>query len=144
MGSVVGYMKCPQCGGLMAYDFDYRTEEEYRFCKRCGKRQEWYYERDKETSKVIFNDNGSPIWKEEETFGYGCLCFETKDGIGKLIGLEEPAKQEDVDNFLKDLEDNAEVIDKDSCYFTYWDAESGTIKSYYGKIPDDYDDECGE
>ena len=143
MGSVVGDMKCPQCGGFMSYDFNYRTEEEYRFCKRCGKRQEWYYERD-EDYKVILDEDGKPTCKYEETFGYGCVCFETKDGFGKLIGLEEPAKQEDVDNFLKDLEDNTEVIDKDGCYFTYWDAESNTIKSHYGKIPDDYVDECGE
>lgn len=143
MGSVINYIKCPQCGGVMVCDFDYHSTEEFRWCKRCGKKQSWYFERDK-NYKIVLDENQKPIPKEEDTFGYGYMFLVTRRGIGSGYCLEHPATQEDVETFLKSLEDEYDAIDKRKCYFTYWDVESSTIKSHYGKIPGDYVDECGE
>ena len=60
MSSVIGEKKCSKCGGSMFYDFDCRTQEEYRMCSRCGFTQEW---------KLLRNEDGTAKLE----LGYGTI-----------------------------------------------------------------------
>ena len=137
MSSVVGYEKCPRCGGIFHYEFDCRSNEEWWFCNSCGRREGWHYERDKE-GKIIYDENGNPRVEKDELAGYGTIHFSFEKfavsySIEKDVDIDEIKR-----TFLKDLE-NDEII-KEKCYLTIWDEEAQALKSEYGKIPETYDE----
>lgn len=37
MGSVIDYLKCSECGGIVFSDFDYKRGEEFLSCQSCGR-----------------------------------------------------------------------------------------------------------
>ena len=140
MSSVIDYIKCPQCGGIMHTDFDCNTTEEYRMCHRCGKIQSYTLKRD-DNHKIIFDENKQVIWQEKDLDGNGCVCFDF-GSIAQISSLENPVDDNIKKQFDEELKQNENLI-KDKCYFTYWDNNDKKVKSYFGKIPELYDEEFG-
>lgn len=138
MSTVTDSEKCPQCGGVYMVDFDCRTFEEYKFCCRCGKSEDYF---------VVLNDDGEPVldengelqylYKEDE--GYGCFHVVWKKGGSSIYSLHMPFDFEEIkEDLFRDIE-NPDV-DKDRSYFTYWDAEKKEIVVLFGEDPGTYEE----
>ena len=134
MGSVVGETKCPKCGGVMFYDFNYRTQEEFRMCCRCGFIQEWKFRRNADGTAATDKD-GKWIEDYEETPGYGVVLLMPQSGVGCKYSFRSPLTEEDKAAVLKDLQ--AENMDSSS-YAVLYDPESGKFMSLFGEMPGDY------
>ncbi len=138
MSSVQDIIKCPQCGGCYTTDFDCKTLEEYRFCHRCGKREEYKLVRD-EKGEAVLDSEGKPQYVEKSYFGYGCFKLAGKKGISSLYTIASPLTEKTVEDFKKSLE--GDIIEVGNCYLTKWDEEKGDVVSVFGAVPPLYDDE---
>lgn len=136
MGSVINYIKCSQCGGIMFEDYYYNTDEIYRSCQRCGKYFSAELRKD-EDGKYICDNEGKYIYDIIDNKGYGAIRIFGKVG-GVVHHMSSPISQETIDMFYQDLEDDA--IDKSKCYLTKWNDEKQDVESIYGEIPELYDE----
>ncbi len=137
MSSVQDSIKCPQCGGCYTTDYDCRTFEEFKFCHRCGKREEIKMVRD-EKGAAVLDENRSPKYTESSHFGYGCLKLAGKQGVSALYSLFGPLTEESF-NSIKESFDN-EDIDIGESYLTRWDDEKNDVVTVFGSIPPKYDE----
>ncbi len=135
MSSVIGEKKCSKCGGSMLYDFNCRTQEEYRRCSRCGFVQEWKLRRN-EDGTAITTEDGKWTHDYEESVGYGVVLLMYKSGVGCRYSLEKPLTEEEKAIVLEDLQ--AKDIDNSS-YAVLFDPESGVFTPLFGELPGDYD-----
>lgn len=118
----------------MFYDFDYRTQDEYRMCFRCGLIQEWKLRRN-EDGTVMTTEDGKWIEDYEETPGYGVVLLMPQSGVGCRYSFRSPLTEEDKATVLKDLQ--AENMDSSS-YAILYDPESGKFTPLFGEAPGDY------
>ncbi len=137
MSSVQDTIQCPQCGGCYTTDFDCRTFEEFKFCHRCGKREEIKMVRD-EKGAPILDENNNPKYIEGSHFGYGCLKLAGKQGVSALYSLSGPLTEESF-NSIKESFDN-EDIDIGESYLTRWDEEKNDVIAVFGSLPPRYDE----
>lgn len=137
MSSVIGEKKCPKCGGGMFYEFNCRTQEEYRACFRCGFTQEWKLRRN-EDGTVKTTEEGKWIGDYVEAIGYGVVLLMRKSGVGRRYFLEKPLTDDEKASVLKDLQ--AENMDSSS-YAVLFNPESGEFTPLFGEIPGEY---CGD
>lgn len=140
MSSVQGAKKCPKCGGVMVYEFNCRTTEEYRTCLRCGYHQEWGLLRN-EDGTVKTDEDGK--WREEysETIGYGAACLRSKEGIGLTYNFDKPLTEEDKAALLEDIR---QPETDESSYAVLFDPQSGGFTVLAGKLPEDYEGDTDE
>ena len=141
MGSVIDYIRCPQCGGTYFCDYDYHTYEEYRSCSRCGKTESWEIKRD-EHGNVCLDETGKPQYIEESHPGYGAACIMGKKGVGQILHFVEPVNEQAKESFLETLSMNPD-IDKEKCYLTSWDEEKGEVAALFGNLPPLFEEEMG-
>ena len=113
MGSVVDYIKCPKCGGIMFTDYNYNTGEELRMCKRCGTTESLFIKRDNE-GKAILNRKGKPKYVYKKRRGYGVAFIALKSGDGEYHCFKNRFFTKK--RFLEYLENPD--IDKNECYLT--------------------------
>ena len=74
MGSVISYETCPKCDleEGMSVDFYYKSDEEYRFCNRCG----YSYTREITNREDSDKDEDwKPKYKEKRSKGIGCFKY---------------------------------------------------------------------
>lgn len=137
MSIVENYEICPQCGGAYYVEFNCNTGEEYKFCERCGKMEQYVMIRD-DDSNVVLDENGAPQYISETKDGCGSVLFVMNNGASTGFSLQEPFDLEEVKAyFLKKLEDPN--INKEKSYFIYWDVENKKIVALYGEDPGDYE-----
>lgn len=134
MSSVIGEKKCSKCGGSMFYDFDCRTQEEYRMCSRCGFTQEWKLLRNEDGTAKLAED-GTWLWDYTETVGYSVVLLMPKSGVGCKYCLTGTLTGEERETVLQNLQ--AENMDSHS-YAVLYAPESGTLTPLYGQMPGDY------
>lgn len=139
MGSVMNEMECPQCRGIMFCDYYYKTNEEYRFCKRCGRVENWTLVRNNDGKIVLKNDNWE--YNHIRKKGYGVLRIAGTDGFAQLSALSQKVKNKDVRKFFEVLKE--EWVDKADCYLMKWDETTKSVIPIYGNLPPDYSDEYG-
>lgn len=132
MSSVVGYRKCPRCGGVMSTEFNCKTFEEWAACKRCGRREGWHYARDDE-GNVFRDSDGNPIVENDNIEGYGVANLEF-DGCGVYWPMLKIGDEELKAAFYEEIANNPYVT-KEECYLTVWDDASQTVKAEYGTLP---------
>lgn len=137
MGSVIGEIKCPKCGGSMFYDFNYHTQEEFRMCNRCGFTQEWELLRNEDGTAKLSED-GKWVWDYVKTVGYGAVLLMPQSGVGCRYSFRSPLTEEDKAAVLKELQ--AENMDSSS-YAILYDPESGKFTPLFGEMPGDYIDD---
>ena len=137
MSSVQDEEKCPQCGGCYTTDFDCRTFEEFKFCHRCGKREEYKLIRN-EQGKAILDKDGQPKYIEESRFGFGCLMLAGKKGVSALYSMPEPLTDGMINDIKKTLEEDD--VDADKSYLTKWDDEKHDVVAVFGTVPKLYDE----
>ena len=113
MGSVVDYIKCPKCGGVMFTDYNYNNGEEYRMCRRCGTVESWQIKRDAK-GKFVLNRHGKLKYVHKKRKGYGVAFIADKDGNGEYYCLKNRFFSKK--RFFQCLEEPA--VDKDHCYLT--------------------------
>lgn len=141
MSSVQDMEKCPQCGGIYITDFDCRTFEEYKFCDRCGKAEQWVIQSD-ESNQICLDEDGKPKWRYIDKPGYGCIALFSKKGMGRMCALIEPLNDAIKSDFLKDI--SQPEIDETKCYLTAWDEENNEIVAVFGNLPQSYDEYMSE
>ena len=139
MGSVVDYVRCPQCGGVYFRDYYYRTSEEYRSCSRCGKTESWSIERD-EAGNAVLDEGGKPRYIEESHAGCGAARIMGTKGVGTVLHFIKPIDEQTKAAFLETLASNPD-IDTSMCYLTAWDDAKGEVVAVYGEIPPLYEEE---
>lgn len=132
MGSVISEMKCPQCGGSMFIDYYYKTDEEYRFCKCCGKYESWEIVRDTE-GKAVRKKNGKVKYKHINHKGYGCAHIAFTNGLSQNSSFSSPIRKKDKDEFLRILESKG--VDKERSCLLKWDEKTKSVVPIYGQIP---------
>lgn len=138
MSSVTDYEKCPQCGGIYVVDFNCRTYEEYKFCHRCGKTEEYSMIRDA-NDKPVLDEKGLPKYESKENDGYGSIRIAGKKGISTCYSFSEPFDLEELKNdYLRTLESSD--VDEEKSYLIYWDAEEKKIVVVFGDDPGTYRD----
>lgn len=138
MSSVQDYEKCPQCGGVCVVEFDCRTYEEYKFCHRCGKTEEYSIVRNDDGEPVL-DEKGAPEYITKDNMGYGCIFLSGKKGVSTSYSFNEPYDIEEMKAYyLKTLENPD--IDEETSYFVYWDTEKKEIVMLFGYDPGTYRD----
>lgn len=136
MSSVTDYEKCPQCGGIYVVDFNCRTYEEYKFCHRCGKTEEYSMIRDA-NDKPVLDEKGLPKYESKENDGYGSIRIAGKKGISTCYSFSEPFDLEEMKkDYLKTLE--SPDVDEEKSYLICWDAEEKKIVVIFGDDPGTY------
>ncbi|MBQ7898409.1 MAG: hypothetical protein IJ307_00985 [Bacteroidales bacterium] len=141
MGSVIDYVRCPQCGGTYFRDYKYRTSEEYCSCVRCGKTDRWFIKRD-DAGNACLDDAGKPQYVEESHTGYGVAYITGNKGVGRILHFIEPVNEQTKDAFFETLS-TVPDIDKAKCYLTSWDDEKGEVIALFGSIPPLFEEEMG-
>ena len=137
MGSVQDMIECPQCGGIYHTDYYYRTGEEYRYCFRCGRTEQWTLVRDKERKPILDKEGKFTMdYKLQEDFGSARI--ELKNGVGQLHTFSEAVNQNIKDAYLKAIE-NPDV-NKEHCYLSSWDQEKKEVVMIFGSMPETYDE----
>lgn len=137
MSSVIGYEKCPRCGGVLNTEDDYKTFETWESCSRCGRRKGWHYLRDK-NGDVILGDDGAPKKEIDDLPGFGAAYLQFEK-VGVCYPLMKPNDAELKESFYKELQNNDKLI-KEQCYLTVWDETTGGVKAEYGTLPETYDE----
>ena len=135
MGSVQNIIECPQCKGLYTTDFNYRTQEEYRICSRCGRTERWFIVRDSEGNAILDKD-GKVQMDYKLQSGYGSARIFMKRGVGQMWSFSEPIDNETEQAFLEILNDPD--VDKEECYLTSWDTQKSEVIAIFGKLPELY------
>ena len=141
MGSVIDYIKCPRCSGAMCVEFNYRTQEVWEACQRCGRRGGWHYLRD-ESYAVIKDEHGEFKKEFDNVPGYGTAFFQCKHGVGVGYALEHPADEELKAAFFEEIK--REDIDEEKSYLTVWDEETNSLVLLHGTMPPSYDEMFSE
>lgn len=141
MSSVIDYEKCPHCGGVMTSEFDCRTQESYRFCRRCGCVENYVIVRDPDNNPVL-DENGNVQFRTEALPGYGCASFHQTNGLGVSYPLIAPFEESTLRMFLDDANDPH--IERDKCYLTRWDPGLNDVVAVFGQTPPTYDEEMAE
>lgn len=131
MSSVIGETTCPQCGGIMRYEFNCRTGEEIRQCICCGHSQSWLLLRD-ETGAVKCDESGQCLGDYSETPGYGTAYIVRKDGLGERYHFDHPISDDEITAFIQEIQDNA---DPSQSYILTYSLDSGTLIPVLGMIP---------
>lgn len=138
MSSVQDYEKCPQCGGVYVVEFNCRTYEEYKFCHRCGKTEEYSIIRNDDGEPVL-DEKGAPEYITKDNMGYGCIFLSGKKGVSTSYSFNEPYDLEEMkESYLKSLENPD--IDAETSYFVYWDTDKKEIVVLFGYDPGTYRD----
>ena len=141
MSSVLDSEKCEHCGGIVSTEYNCRTNENYKFCNRCGFIENYVIVRDEDGEPVLDKD-GLMEFKTESLPGFGCLAFYKKGGIGVIYPLDKPYDESARQAFFAEL--NNPQLDPDRCYFTRWDFDTKQVVSVYGNIPPTYDEAMEE
>ena len=116
MSSVIDYKKCPRCGGVMYYEYNCRTGEEFSVCQRCG---------------------ASYGMNEKTPYGRCLIWF--KCGAGQSFSFAEPVNNKIKKWYRKQMKkDN---VDPDRSYLMAWDPDEEKVKLIYGTDPGLYEDE---
>lgn len=146
MSSGINYEKCPQCGGVYVIELDCSTFEEYCYCNRCGKTNNFVVARDKDGNAIIEDENcGIVKYINESSDGYGCLAIADMNGVKTIYHYDHPVSVEQIKNeYLNILNEGESEIKVDECYLTYWDDEKKEIVALFGKLPESYDEVMGE
>lgn len=116
MSSVVDYKKCPRCGGVMYYEFNCRTGEEYGICDRCGANYGF----------------------EEDNESFGRCYIQFNNGVGRSFSLAEPVNDKVKSWYEEQIK--REDVDPDKSYLMAWDTVKKEIVVVYGNDPGSYDD----
>ena len=116
MSSVIDYKKCPRCGGVMYYEYNCRTGEEFSVCQRCG---------------------ASYGMNEKTSYGRCLIWF--KRGAGQSFSLAEPVNNKIKKWYRKQLK--RDDVDPDRSYLMAWDPDEEEVKLIYGTDPGLYEDE---
>lgn len=142
MSSSISYEKCPQCGGAYVIELDCRTLEEYCFCNRCGKTNNFTIVRDKDGKAIMEEEDCRiPKYKNESNDGYGCLAIADMNGVTAIYHYDRPVSVEQIKSeYLNILKEGEGKIKVDKCYLTYWDDEKKEIIALFGKLPRSYDE----
>lgn len=111
MSSAIEYKECPRCKGVMFYELDCNTQEEYSFCIRCG----------------LSYSQG----EEEESFGRCQLAG--KKGLAQSFSLEKPI-DEDFKKWYSEMMEDSEINPED-CFLMLWDSEKKEVVPIFGKDP---------
>src|ERR1700688_1973942 len=121
MSTVLGQVKCPQCGCEEAnYEFDCRTSEEETLCPQCGYRESWEAKRDEDGQ---FLD-----WKHDISQGVGVLWYRPADGIAFAChSLHTAAEFAKAEGWLKE-QLVAGTVHKDTARLTRWNKESRRVE----------------
>ncbi len=133
MGSVMGEIECPQCGGIMLTDYYYMTDEEYMFCMCCGKSESWTVVCN-EQGKAVIKKNGKAKYKHKRRKVYGCIEVVSKKGGASYYPAKNRCRKKDIIEFNKFLE--SDEVDTEKSYFTIWNEEKKKLVPIYGKVPD--------
>lgn len=141
MGSVQDTIECPQCKGLYTTDFNYRTQEEYRHCSRCGRTEKWFLIRDSE-GNVVLDGDGKAQMDYKLQAGNGSARISFKCGIAQLWSFSEPVNKEIEQAYLEAL--NNPEVNKEDCYLTSWDPQKNEVVAVFGSVPGTYDEFMGE
>lgn len=137
MGSVQDIIECPQCKGLYTTDFNYRTQEEYRHCSRCGRTEKWFLIRDSE-GNVVLDGDGKAQMDYKLQAGHGSARISFKCGIARLWSFSEPVNKEIEQAYLEAL--NNPEVNKEDCYLTSWDPQKNEVVAVFGGAPETYDE----
>ena len=137
MGSVQDMIKCPQCNGIYMTDFNYRTQEEFRNCSRCGRTERWFIIRDEEGNAVLDKD-GRVQMDYELQQGCGSARVFFKNGVGQIWSFSEPIDEETKQAYLEILK--KPEVNKEESYLTFWDSQKNEVLAVYGKLPETYDE----
>lgn len=141
MSSVTGIKKCPKCGGTMMYDFNCRTQEEYRSCHRCGFMQRWELRRD-DSSDLVLTEDGKVIMDYGEELGFGVLRVVYTNGFGATYHFDKPITDDEIERMLSRLQSDG--VDKEQSCLVLFDPETGSFTPKFGKIPPDFDEASEE
>lgn len=137
MSSVQDYDKCPQCGGIYVRDFDCRTLEEFRYCNRCGKREEYTRKTDQQGDFVL-DSEGRIQYQFTSSTGHGCLAVADRKGVRAVYHLLKPVDDEIRKDYLEML--NNPDVDPEKCYLTSWDSQMQEITAVFGILPLSFDE----
>lgn len=141
MGSVQDYEKCPQCGGVCYTDFETQTAEYYASCNRCGYSYSYTLKRCIR-KRVVFNRDGTPVYKERESFGYGTAHEAVKNGFTRRYSFHKPYIKRYKRAFNKFL--SSKYADTKESKLIIWDIKTNTLKSLYGDMPPSFDEVVAE
>lgn len=138
MSSVGDILRC-NCGGTCIVDLNCDTEEEYRFCDKCGYLYNKEAERGKD-DKIVFDENGNLIYTIEEFLNScGAYNLVLKTGERKTGTLGENVREEDVLTIFSLM--LTSDIDLDESYINYRNPKTGEFKILLGnKKPLEFDE----
>ena len=106
MGSVIDYIKCPNCKQEAFSDFYYKTGEEYINCDSCGYHYSFVIKRDSEGNMIKIDENKEysidNVVREEKLFKnpYGAYSIEFDNGVRSCGTLET---EKDYDEFVSEI-----------------------------------------
>ena len=142
MSSVQGDKPCPRCGGVMWYDFNCSTQEEWRSCTKCGLSQEWRLDRD-ENGRVKCDDEHPWGIERYHEGGVGLVVTTGFDGNGRSEVLTKRPSYRRIKQTIKEWENNP-YIEKSECYIGLWNPKRHRVDVIYGKRQPSYDEACNE
>ena len=99
MGSVIGFMQCPQCGYEKAgYDYYYKSREDFIICTRCG-----YYH-----AIQLVKDSDEIEYVTEERICIAATQATMKNNPTKILGGVKTKKE--MREFRKSVKKDRETI----------------------------------
>lgn len=137
MASIIDCKKCDQCGGVIYYEFNCRTDEEFAVCKNCGACYTTTLLRT-ESGDVVMNDTGHWQYVHEKSSGSGCIYITLKNGIGQVSSLKPNLTSEQIQEFLSVLSD--EDVNAEESYLYIWNDAEKKIDVLFGPKPVLYED----
>lgn len=119
MGSVIDYLPCKKCGGVLVQDFYYKTNECSEFCKDCGYSYRGFYRRNEEGNLVKKNEHldlhPDNLYFDEHLVDnpFGSFEVKVKSGLAQVGTL---ADQEHYEQFNKDIREIVEIPENEVLY----------------------------